>query len=416
MLLLLPIRTDSPIRRKPYVNYALIGLNAVVFVLTDVIGRSQLLGIPAEIDQFKMNHALDAARPEFFQFITYQFLHGDIFHLLGNMLFLWVFGNSVNSKMGNPAYALFFLAGGVFAGVGFAAENVSPLIGASGSIAAVTTAYLVLHPRSHVTIFYWLWFYIGTMHVQALLVIGVKIILYDNIVAPNLFGGGRVSTVAYSAHLYGYFFGFMLSLLMLVIKALPRDQYDILALWKRARQRSQMRTAMADPDARAQAEYGNVAKPVSDATGRPLPMATPVSPEIVDEVAQLRLEITELLGQNKYVEAAERYQSLIAKHADQCLPRNQLMDVANQLTAMQRYPQAASAYEKYLTHYPTAVDAQQTRLMLGIIYARYLQQFEPAQRHLEKSLDTLTNDQQRRQANKWLDTARNALGAGPSTA
>lgn len=416
MLLLLPIRTDSPVRRKPYVNYALIGLNALVFVLTDVIGRSRLLGIPAEIDQIKMDFALKASRPELFQFICYQFLHGDVFHLLGNMLFLWVFGNSVNSKMGNPAYALFYLAGGIFAGVGFAAENAAPLIGASGSIAAVTTAYLVLHPRSHVTVFYWFWFYIGTVHIQALLVIGVKIILFDNILAPNLFAGGRMSTVAYSAHLYGYFFGFLLSLLMLVIKALPRDQYDILALWKRAHQRSQMRAAMTDPNTRAQATLGTVARPVSAVTGRPLPVATEVSPEMVDEVTRLRMEIAELLGNYQYAEAAERYESLVAKHVDQCIPRKQLMDVANQLMAMQRYPQAASAYEKYLTHYPTADDAQQTRLMLGIIYARYLRQFEPAQRHLEKSLDALTNDQQRRQATEWLDVVRNALGAGPSTA
>lgn len=92
------------------------------------------------------------------------------------------------------------------------------------------------------------------------------------------------------------------------------------------------------------------------------------------------------------------------------------MNVASQLMAMQRYAQAAAAYEKYLTHYPTAGDAQQTRLMLGIIYARYLQQFEPAQRHLEQSLGALTNDQQRRQASEWLDMVRNALRAGPSTA
>lgn len=414
MLLFLPIRTDSPVRRSPYVNYGLIGLNVLVFAVTDLIGGSGFFESNFG-DQIKDQYGLAAARPEVYQFITYQFLHGGIFHLLGNMLFLWVFGNSINSKMGNPAYFMFYLSCGVFAGVGFAAANASPLIGASGAIAGITTAFLVLYPRSQVTMFYWLWLFIGTIHVQALIVIGVKVILYDNLILPKVSGPGNV---AYSAHLYGYFFGFTLSILLLFIRALPRDQYDILSLWKRAYQRSQMRSAMADPNARAQATLGRVARPVSAETGRPIEeVATAVPAEIADEVTRLRTEIAEQLYKNDYAGAAGKYESLVAKHADQCLPRKQMMDVANQLMSMQRYPQAAAAYEKFLKHYSTVPDAQQVRLLLGIVYARYLQQYEPAKRHLEETLGRMVNDQQRQQANQWLDVARKALGgADPSTA
>jgi len=411
-LLLLPIRTDTPVRRRPYVNYALIGLNALIFVVTNVIGRSQFVS-EGWGDALKNDYGLFAAKPEFYQFITYQFLHGDIFHLLGNMLFLWVFGNAVNAKMGNAVYLIFYIAGGIFAGVGFASFNSGFVIGASGAIAAVTTAFLALHPRSQVTLFYWLWLFIGTWSVQALFVIGFKIILYDNILMPSLSGGGGV---AYSAHLTGYVFGLVVSLGLLLIRALPRDQYDILALWKRAHQRAQMRSTMADPNARARAVYGRVARPVSIDGGSSVPVAAAVPAELIDEVTHLRLEITERLARNDYAGAAERYEALVARHADQCLPRKQMLHVANQLMAVRRYPQAAAAYEKYVQHYPTSIDSEQIRLLLGIIYARYLQQYEPARRHLEQSVDRLTNDQQRQQANEWLEVVRNALGPGPSTA
>ncbi len=414
MLLFLPIRTDAPVQRKPYVNIGIIAANVILFAVTDLIGGSAVFESRFG-DQIKDSLGLYAARPELYQVITYQFLHGGVFHLFGNMLFLWVFGNSINSKMGNPGYLLFYLACGVFAGVGYALDNHNPLIGASGSIAGVTTAYLVLHPRSQVTMFYWLWLFIGTMPIQALILIGVKVILYDNMIMPRISGPGNV---AVSAHLYGYGFGFLLSLLLLAIRALPRDQFDIVALWKRAYQRSQMRTAMADPDARAKATLGRVARPVSVQTGQPIEdMATAVPAEMLDEVTRLRVEIAERLSDNDYLAAAQKYEELVSKHADQCLPRKQMIDVANQLMSMQRYPQAASAYEKFLKHYSTAPDAQQVRLLLGIIYARYLQQYEPAKRHLEEILGRLTNDQQRQQAMQWLDVARDALGgAGPSTA
>ena len=137
--------------------------------------------------------ALRSADPAIYQFITYQFRHGDVWHLLGNMLFLWVFGNSVNSKMGDWAYVVFYLAGGVFAAWGYAMLE-SPgftLVGASGSIAAITTAYLVLYPRSRVTVLLW-FFLIHFFELPAMIIIGVKIVLWDkHHSAEHLPGGQR---------------------------------------------------------------------------------------------------------------------------------------------------------------------------------------------------------------------------------
>lgn len=403
MFLAFPIRTDAPVRRLPYVNYGLISANIIMFLVTSIAAT-----LPEPVD-LRNTFALESHSPKYYQFISYQFMHADIWHIIGNMVFLWVFGNAANCKMGHVPYLLFYLSGGVFAGAAFAAFYENPLVGASGSIAAVTTAYLVLFPQSEVAVFYWFWFTFGTWHIQALLIIGLKIILYDNLIAPRLFSGG-VSQVAYAAHWAGYFYGFFLSLLMLLVRALPRDQYDILALWKRSYQRAQMRHAMADPEAQARAVYGRVARPVTAVMGRPV---QPVEPEMPTEVVTLREEISDALNSSDYKLAVELWEKLVSRHPDQCLPRRQMQDVANQLVTMNRFPQAANAYERYLKNYPQAPDRDQIRLLLGIIYARNLQQYESAATHLRESLTYLTQPQQRDAATQWLNVVSAALNQAP---
>ncbi|MFH1417646.1 MAG: rhomboid family intramembrane serine protease [Planctomycetota bacterium] len=371
--------------------------NVLVFIVTDVFGglRGSLAGY-----HLKERFMLSLALPEILDFFTYQFLHGDIWHLAGNMVFLWVFGNAVNSKMGHLPYLFFYLACGVFAAVGFAVASALPsnLIGASGAIAGVTMAYLVLFPRSEVSVFYWLFIIIGVWRIRAMLLILLKVVLWDNILAPSL-GGGTIDSVAYSAHIAGYLFGFIVCIVLLLVRALPRDQYDILALIKRHHQRQQFRAAMADPTARAQATYGRVARPISAVTARPV---EPWPNEAPDAVSRLRAEIADLVADHAYSEAAERYEALVVEDPNQCLPRKQMLMVSNQLMTLQRYPQAAAAYEKYLKAYPTDGDVVQVRLVLGILYARYLQQTEQARTHLLACLPRLTDPEQIRQARHYL--------------
>src|SRR6266540_792120 len=153
--MLLPIRTDSPLRRTPWMNWGLIAANVFMFAVQQVFSRVT----------YKMN--LDPTTPSITDFVTYAFLHGNAAHLLGNMLFLYIFGNNVNDKLGNVGYLGFYLASAVFAGVSYELAEIksgglmSPVIGVSGVVAAVTGAYLVLVPRSHITVVY-LFFFIGT--------------------------------------------------------------------------------------------------------------------------------------------------------------------------------------------------------------------------------------------------------------
>lgn len=404
MLLFVPIQTNAPVRRVPYVNYALIALNFLMFFITDLFGgqtgrdiKNQLLLRPADLSLY--------------QFVAYQFLHADILHLLGNMLFLWVFGNSVNSKMGHLAYLFFYLAAGIFSGAGFAMQDSAPLLGASGSIAGVTTAYLVLFPHSDVNLFYWIWFYIGWTHVRAMLLIVIKIILWDNILAPGLAQHEGVANVAYSAHIAGYVFGFVLCLMLLIIRALPRDQYDILALAKRSYQRQQYKAMMSNPNAQAQAQFGRVARPVSVFTGRPIDAQAMAADE---EIVRMRTEISNALSRGDYAAAVGQYETLVARDPAQVLSRKNMLAVANQLMAMGRYPQAAAAYEKHLAAYPNDDDRLQIKFLLGVIYAKYLQQNEPAEKLFRDCASNMADPGQREQASQWLAAVAGAIGGGPA--
>ncbi|MFQ5414178.1 MAG: rhomboid family intramembrane serine protease [Phycisphaerae bacterium] len=399
--MIIPIRTESPIRRKPVVNYWLIGVNVFLFVvLHERFGGAWVAAL-------KLRYlSLYADQPALHQFFTYQFLHGDVWHLLGNMLFLWVFGNSVNAKMGHFAYLLFYLAGGVFAAWGYAAVNPSPipLIGASGAIAAITTAYLVLFPRSRVTVMVWFFFFIHFFEWPAMMIIGLKIILWDNVVAPSLGGGG--SMVAYGAHIAGYIFGFGAALTMLLIRAVPRDQFDILAIWKRWHRRREIALVSGD----GPPTPGRASRPPTAGEIRAASEEQDAHDARLDATSALRARIAACIERGDTAAAAALYEQLVALDPQQCLSERAQLEVARAFYASGRFPQAAAAFSRCLACYTRVPDAADIRLLLGIIYARDLGQYELAEQHLTQSLGDLTDGHRRAQCDRWLGEVRAALG------
>ncbi len=398
--MIIPISTDTQIRRTPWANYVLIGLNVLVFLALGGSDRQAMDSRQSLGEQL----ALMGDDIHLYQFFTYQFMHANWAHIGGNMLFLWIFGNAVNGKMGHAPYVLFYLAGGIAAAIGHAYMNpdFGGMVGASGAIAAVTTAYLALFPRSRVTVLYW-WFLIGTFELPSMLLIVFKMILWDNVLAQNIAGD---SNVAFDAHLAGYAFGLLATIALLGIRALPRDQFDIVALWRRWFHRQAFRTAMADPNAEARARYGRVARPVSlqdvrIGGGPPAPR---------DQVAELRMKVAEALALNDRDAAAGFYEKLLELDPRQVLPKGSQLDVANQLYRLQKLPQAAAAYEKLLSAYPTSPEANEIRLLLGIIYARDLRQYEVAEGHLRQSLAHFSDEKRQEQARHWLNVVAEGLG------
>jgi len=403
--MLLPISTDTSIRRTPWANYGLIAACVVVHVLYILAAGSHQRGssLAGTILHLRELGVLQGSAPHLYEFITYQFLHANFAHIAGNMLFLWIFGNPVNAKMGHLPYVLFYLAGGVFAATVYGMNHEHALVGASGAIAAITTAYLALFPRSHVTVLYW-WFLIGTFELPSMWMIGFKLILWDNILTPKMMPlEGRI---AFDAHLAGYAFGFAVTAAMLALRALPRDQFDIIALWHRWIQRRSFKTVMGAPEAQARARFGRVARPVSVDTVK----LADEPAEPTDPIAKLRQEITRSFSHNDWDTAATLYEKILDIDPRQVLARKQQLDVANQLYTLQHLPQAAAAYEKYLSNYADSAETVHVRLLLGIIYARDLQQYEVAEGHLTLSLAGLSDDKRREQCRHWLNICNKHLG------
>ena len=179
---------------------------------------------------------------QYHQFLTYAFLHGGLLHILGNMFFLYMFGNNINDKLGNLWYVVFYLAGAIFSGVGHTLVNLDsyvPTLGASGAVAAVTGAYLVLYPQTLITVLYW-FFFIGTVEVPALYFIGIKMIVIDNVIAR------MPDSVAYDAHLAGYAYGILVTLGLLATRLVSTSQFDLWAMIRQWNRRRQYRDAVAD--------------------------------------------------------------------------------------------------------------------------------------------------------------------------
>jgi membrane associated rhomboid family serine protease len=394
MFLVLPIGTDNPLHRRPWANYAIIGVNAAVFFAPMVLS---LLGQgPRErLDYFFQSYKLSPAQPHLYEFITYAFLHANFLHIFGNMFFLYVFGNCVNDKLGNLGYIILYLGGAVFSGLGHALVNNMPIVGASGAVAAVTGAYMVLFPLTHIKILYWFVIFIDTIMIPAIYFILFKLIIYDNVIEPKFDAGA--SNVAHGAHLAGYAFGIGVPMVMLALKFLPHSQFDLWAVIQRRRRRQEFQKMVQqqyDPFTGEAPGRKTVSVKVTD--------AAPDDPN-AQQVAQLRATIAQNISEANFSLAAENYIKLVELDSRQVLPQQPQLDVANKLMHSQQYESAAWAYESFLRNYPKYPFLEQVQLMLGLLYSRYLSQPDLAKKHLTACLDKLSDPNQRQMCRNELN-------------
>jgi len=156
--MIFPIKVTQPSYSKPVVTVLLIMANVLVFLHEFWLQM---------VDPYSLNHfiTLYSLRPAYFHFaniLTSMFVHANWIHVIGNMLFLWVFGESVEDILGHGKYLLFYLLCGVAAAIAQIAIDPSsrvPIVGASGAIAGVMGAYLVKFPKSRVVMLFWFFFF-----------------------------------------------------------------------------------------------------------------------------------------------------------------------------------------------------------------------------------------------------------------
>jgi len=336
---------------------------------------------------------LTPAYPHLWQFISYAFLHGGFLHIFGNMFFLYLFGNNVNDRLGHVGYLCLYLAGAVFSAIGHTLISLNPVLGASGAVAAVTGAYLVLFPQTLITVVYW-FFFIGTMDLPALYFIGFKLIFWDNVLER------RIPNVAYEAHLAGYAFGIAAMLILLATGLLTSTGFDLWSMikqWNRRRRYRDAVSASYDPfTGRAPAKQIKVKE-----------VTKPADKQKAQLIEQLRSDIASRMLQRNLSAAAEKYLELIELDSAQILPRQYLLDIANQLAGESRHAEAAKAYEQLLAHYVKYEYIEQVQLMLGLLYSRYLDKPRLAKKHLSAAVEKLSDPGQLNMCHAELEKLKN---------
>ena len=224
---MIPIKDDNPTYSFPFVTLGIVVVNVAVFFYQVMLGPRggeffiyRTAAIPYEITHLVDIHPRGLVPPPFTLF-TAMFVHGGFFHLAGNMLYLWIFGDNIEDRLGHLKFLFFYLASGFFASLAHIIidpSSIIPMIGASGAVAGVLGAYFLLYPRAHVLTLVYLFFFINIVRIPAVIFLGIWFLFQ---VISSTAGGG----IAWYAHIGGFVAG---CLMVLFIKPKRRRTMRIL--------------------------------------------------------------------------------------------------------------------------------------------------------------------------------------------
>jgi len=447
---LIPLTTDRPQRRLPLATWALLLVNIAVFLAMSAVERTQperfkhlqeqawlnplnlglggagaggvdggatgddgardrtpeellnqaMLRVRAAMTGEPLFHVKSPGNWGWVTLLTYQFLHAGLFHLAGNMLFLWVFGPAVEDRFGRVGFLLFYLVGGAMAGLAHALFEASPVIGASGAIAAVTGAFLVLFPRTHIKVFLF-FVMVGTMELPAWIFLALAVM-------KDLWGlGTHGEDVAFLAHVGGYAVGAAVAAVLLLTRLLPDEDWSLLAVFRQQARRAEFRrlAAEADREWKSRIEKPSAAKPATPTADKREPASAGEAArggrgraggveervlwQRVDaeeanaakekeslRIAQARAELAQRVEAGDAPGAAASLRVLLKDPANRGATGSRRVVVAagNLFTESGRYSDAADAYEAYLDSLKGLADPEEgrVRLMLALVAHRYL--------------------------------------------
>ncbi|MCB1059235.1 MAG: rhomboid family intramembrane serine protease [Calditrichaeota bacterium] len=213
---MIPIRDENPTSRTPYVTIGLIALNVVVYLM-------QMFQPPEAQEAFIMAwgaipsevyagwHELPSFPAAWLTLFTSMFMHGGLMHLGGNMLYLWIFGNNIEDRLGPVKFLFFYLIGGLVAALSHIlfdpASNI-PMVGASGAISAVLGAYMLAYPKARVVVLVWIVMIVRFIRVPAILMLGIWFFMQLSSFAGDM--GREGGGVAWLAHIGGFVAGIIM--------------------------------------------------------------------------------------------------------------------------------------------------------------------------------------------------------------
>ena len=327
--MIIPYGDDSSPRRTPYVNYALLAANVLIFLF---------YGFSSETaDWVFKRYAFVPAEwgwATWYTAFTSMFLHGDILHVGGNMLFLYIVGDNVEDKLGHALYLVAYLLcglGAVALHVAAGPGSVRATVGASGAISGVIAMYAVFFPRVPIKFFYFIFFgfvWFGTFKLSAIWAVGYWIVEQLLLGTVSSLGSSPVSNVAYWAHVGGFVMGFAAVLVLRAVGVLSGTDY---ALWAWIRHPYAFRSSVGSGGRR----YPSIEAQVSEGSAASLRSAVAQALDLGDDVGAVRL-----------------YQGLERLEREPVLPsreQSRLADAAYRAGALET---ALVAYQRLLDGYP----------------------------------------------------------------
>ena len=365
--MILPLSDAPNPPRVPYVTYALIAINCLVYAVFNLPLESQApnpadpaIGeylralresLPANVpiesvlrqltafDLFVFEHGYRPGAPQVTDLVTSMFLHSGFMHLFGNMLFLWIYGDNVEYHLGRLAFLFWYLVTGAAATLSFALlspGSLIPMVGASGAISGVLGFYFVWFPRNVVRMFVFLFpFFMNTVTVPARIVLGIYLFA-DNLLPLLLSAGQRGGGVAHSAHIGGFIAG------MAIAWALNK------------------REVTAPPETYRTVPAGPA--PAADALGD-------------------AIQRGDMLG------AARAYFALPTDKARGALGAGDSIRLANWLAENGQGDAALVVYRRHLRDYPSGPGAAEAHVGAGLVQWRFRGEPAPAYQHFLEALD-----------------------------
>lgn len=364
--MLIPLTTDRPRRKAPVLIHALVLFNALVFMWM----LSVRSGSPA--DYIRLLDAFAVARDgfEWHQLLTSAFLHGGWMHLIFNMIVLMALGPNVEDKIGHIGFALLYIVGAAASAAAHILVSDNPAIGASGAIAAITGAYLVLFPKTRIICFFV--FTLSRIAVPAWWFIGISIAI--DLLANGL---GSGSGIAHAAHLGGYFFGIAVTLALLWAKAIEREPYDLFTVLRQKKRR---------------ADFAQASKAHGEMVQRRVGADRPESSR-VRAMYEARLRLAELVSGSQMDKACDLYRVFADEFGSDdpgaVLSRDLQLRLAEALVQSGDRTSAVAAYLAFARAYPSDRETPGALLISALMLAEDLGQPAEARRLIEQALPRL---------------------------